>query len=55
MIIAIWKGRDEFSPLTEFAFYEEQSLIEDFVSTIARKVDPGEAFLWEDIQKTRPI
>ena len=55
MIIAIWKGRAEFSPLTEFAFYKEQNLIEDLVSTIARKVDPGEAVLWEEIQKTRPI
>ena len=55
MIIAIWKGRVEFSPLAEFAFYKEQSFIEDLISTIAKNVNPGETVLWEEIQKTGPI
>ena len=42
MITAIWKGRIEFSPLTEFAFYREQSLIEDLISTIGITVGPEE-------------
>ena len=41
--MAIWIGRIECSPLTEFAFNQEESLIEDLVSTIAVTVDPGEA------------
>ena len=35
LIISIWQGRTEFSPLTELAFNQEQSLIENLVSTIA--------------------
>ena len=35
LIIAIWQGRTEFCPLTELAFNQEQSLIENLGSTIA--------------------
>ena len=35
LIIANWQSRIEFSPLTELAFNQEQSLIENLVSTIA--------------------
>ena len=35
LIIAIWQCRIEFSSLTELAFNQEQSLIENLVSTIA--------------------
>jgi len=45
MIIAIWKGRTEFSHLTEFAFNPEQSLTEDSVSAVAIVLDPGEAMI----------
>lgn len=51
LIIAIWKGRIEFSHLTEFAFNPEQSLTEDAVSALAIMVDPGEAVIYEGTQR----
>ena len=55
LIVAIWKGRIEFSPLTEFAFNQEQSLRENILNSVATNVDPGEAMIWEKIQKTGTI
>lgn len=40
-----FEKRLKCSPLTEFAFNQEESLIEDLVSTIAVTVDPGEAVI----------
>ena len=47
LVVAIWKGRIEFSPLTEFAFNQEQSLRENILNSVATNVDPGEAMIWE--------
>ena len=52
LTIAIWKGRIEYSPLKEFAFKQKRSLIDDLVSTIITAGYPGEAAIWEEIQKT---
>ena len=39
--------RIEFTPLTEFAFNQVQSLIENMMSRVAATVDPGGRVIWE--------